>query len=161
MTSSGDPGFDPELDLALERVIDVPPDLVWRAWTEPDHLAVWFTPRPWTVPDCTIDLRPGGVFATTMHGPNGEVMPNIGCFLEVVPGERLVFTDALLPGYRPSGSAFMTAIITLEAVAGGTRYRAVARHASPESRKSHEDMGFHNGWGMALDQMVAHIKAAM
>ena len=54
--------IDPKLDLVLERVVDVPPELVWRAWTEPKHLMPWFTPAPWKTVDCEIDLRPGGIF---------------------------------------------------------------------------------------------------
>jgi uncharacterized protein YndB with AHSA1/START domain len=150
---------DPNLDLVLEREIDVPCELVWAAWTQPEHLKQWFTPRPWTVTDCEMDLRPGGIFRTTMCSPEGEEFPNAGCFLEVVPQSRLVFTDALLPGYRPSENPFMTAIVTMEPTATGTRYTATAIHRDPESRIKHEEMGFYQGWGTALDQMVAYIKA--
>lgn len=148
---------DPKFDLVLERVIDVPPELVWRAWTEPEHLKVWFCPKPWSVSHCEIDLRPGGKFNTTMCSPEGDQHPSSGCFLEVVPVERLVFTDALLPGYRPAEKPFMTAIITLKPEAGGTRYTAVALHNSEEARKQHEDMGFEQGWGAALDQLVTYV----
>ncbi len=149
---------DPRLDLVLERVVDVPRDVVWAAWTKPEHLKVWFTPRPWTVSHCEIDLRPGGLFKTIMRSPDGTDFPNVGCYLEVVPNERLVWTDALLPGYRPAANAFMTAIITLESAGAGTRYTAMARHRDEDDRKKHEDMGFFNGWGTALDQLVAHAR---
>ncbi len=149
---------DPKLDLVLERVVDVPRELVWAAWTKPEHLRKWFTPAPWTVADCEIDLRPGGIFRTVMRSPEGKEFPNIGCYLEVVPNERLVWTDALLPGYRPAENPFMTAIITLESQGKGTRYTAVAIHRDDAGRKKHEDMGFYQGWGKALDQLVAHVK---
>jgi uncharacterized protein YndB with AHSA1/START domain len=152
---------DPKLDLVLERIVDVPRELVWAAWTRPEHLKVWFTPRPWTVSDCEIDLRPGGIFRTVMRSPEGQEFPNIGCYLEVVPNERLVFTDALLPGYRPSENPFFTAIITIEPNGNGTRYVAIAMHRNEAGRKQHEEMGFHQGWGTALDQLVAHAKAIM
>jgi uncharacterized protein YndB with AHSA1/START domain len=152
---------DPKLDLVLERIVDVPRELVWAAWTRPEHLKVWFTPRPWTVTDCEIDLRPGGIFRTVMRSPEGQEFPNIGCYLEVVPNERLVFTDALLPGYRPSENPFFTAIITIEPNGNGTRYVAIAMHRNEAGRKQHEEMGFHQGWGTALDQLVAHAKAIM
>jgi uncharacterized protein YndB with AHSA1/START domain len=150
---------DPKLDLVLERVVDVPRDLVWAAWTKPEHLRKWFTPAPWTVSDCEIDLRPGGIFRTVMRSPEGKEFPNIGCYLEVVPNERLVWTDALLPGYRPAENPFLTAIITLEAQGKGTRYTAMAIHRDAAARQKHEEMGFHQGWGKALDQLVAHVKA--
>lgn len=63
---------DPRLDLVLERIIDVPRDLVWAAWTKPEHVCKWFTPAPWTVTDCEIDLRPGGIFRTVMRRRRGR-----------------------------------------------------------------------------------------
>lgn len=147
--------FDPELDLVLERVVDVPVAAVWAAWTTPAHLMKWFTPPPWKTVACDIDLRPGGIFRTVMRGPDGEEMDNAGCYLEVVPSERLVFTDALGPGYRPKAKPFMTAVITMQPEGTGTRYRAVAKHCDPATRESHEEMGFHSGWATALDQLVA------
>ncbi|MCA8962300.1 MAG: SRPBCC family protein [Planctomycetes bacterium] len=153
------PDIDPELDLVLERVVGVRPELVWRAWTQPQHLMQWFTPKPWETVACEIDLRPGGIFSTTMRSPEGEVMPeNAGCYLEVVENRKLVFTDALGPGYRPKGEGFMTAMIILESHGTGTRYTAIALHANPESKKQHEQMGFMDGWGTALDQLVALAK---
>jgi uncharacterized protein YndB with AHSA1/START domain len=158
MSKNPDYTPDPKLDLVLERDIDVPRELVWAAWTQPEHLRHWFTPAPWTVASCEIDLRPGGIFHTVMRSPEGEEHPNTGCYLEVVPHERLVWTDALLPGYRPSAQPFLTAILTLEARGQGTRYRAVALHRDPAERQRHEEMGFHAGWGKALEQLVAYAK---
>ena len=146
---------DPKLDLVLERVVDVPRELVWSAWTEPRHLMKWFCPAPWSVSKCEIDLRPGGIFSTTMRSPEGEEVPNVGCYLEVIPQEKLVFTDALLPGFRPGGNPFMTGVLILQSEGKGTRYIAAALHRDEATRKKHEEMGFHEGWGKALDQLVA------
>jgi uncharacterized protein YndB with AHSA1/START domain len=152
--------FDPRLDLVLERVVDVPRERVWAAWTTPELLKPWFCPKPWSVSECEIDLRPGGRFFTLMNGPNGERMPHDGCYLEVVPQERLVWTDALLAGWRPSASPFVTAILTFAKAGAGTRYRAHVLHADVATREKHEAMGFAQGWGIALDQLVAQIKAS-
>lgn len=151
--------IDPKLDLVIEREIDVPVELVWKAWTTPEHLPEWFVPKPWTVTECEMDLRPGGVFRTVMRSPDGKEFPNLGCYLEVVPNERLVFTDTLLPGYRPSPKPFFTAVLELARQGSGTRYTAIAIHGNADTRKTHEDMGFHHGWNTVIDQMVAHIKA--
>ncbi|MCO6512493.1 MAG: SRPBCC family protein [Aridibacter famidurans] len=157
--------INPELDLVLERVVDVPRDLIWTAWTDADQLKQWFVPKPWGVADCRIDVRPGGEFTTVMRSPEGEEFPSSGCFLEVIENERLVFTSALLPGFRPTAKASndhelpFTAFILLEAEGTGTRYRAIAVHGEAESKKTHEDMGFHSGWGAALDQMVEMIES--
>jgi uncharacterized protein YndB with AHSA1/START domain len=149
---------DPKLDLVLERVVDVPRELVWAAWTKPEHIVHWFAPKPWTTTHCEIDLRPGGILSFTMRSPEGKDFPNIGCVLEVVPQERLVWTDALVSGYRPSEKPFFTAIIALEKQSKGTRYTATAIHRDAAGRKQHEDMGFHQGWGQCLDQLVAYSK---
>jgi uncharacterized protein YndB with AHSA1/START domain len=93
-----------------------------------------------------------------MRPPDGKEFPNVGCYLEVVANERLVWTDALLPGYRPSETPFFTAIVMLELRGAGTRYTATAIHRNEAGRKRHEEMGFHHGWGTALDQLVAHAK---
>jgi uncharacterized protein YndB with AHSA1/START domain len=71
---------DPKLDLILERIVDVPSERVWRAWTQPESVKKWFTPAPWTTVDCEIDLRPGGLFRTTMRSPDGQEFPNVGCY---------------------------------------------------------------------------------
>lgn len=153
------PEHDPLLDLRLERFVDLSPAQIWTAWTDPLHLPHWFTPRPWTVSECEIDLRPGGRFYTLMRGPDGEAVPNTGCFLEVVPQRRLVWTDALSPGWRPSEKPFITGIIDLQPEGTGTRYVAMALHRDEASCQQHAAMGFEQGWGVALDQLVAHMKA--
>ncbi|PJZ68253.1 polyketide cyclase [Leptospira perolatii] len=156
--------LDPKLDLVLERIVDVSPELVWSAWTNPKHLVEWFTPAPWKTIDCEVDLRPGGIFRTTMQSPEGEDFPNIGCYLEVIPNQRLIWTDALLPGFRPSprrpmnSMDFITAIITIEAHGKGTKYTAIAIHGTEQARKTHEEMGFYDGWGKATDQLVEFSK---
>ncbi len=152
---------DPDLDLLLEREVDVPRELVWAAWTQPEQLKRWFTPAPWTTIDCEIDLRPGGIFRTVMRSPQGEEFPNVGCYLEVVENERLVWTSVLGPGYRPSdqpGDVPLTAVISLEPSERGTKYSALAIHPDREVCARHAEMGFHDGWGAALDQLVALVK---
>ena len=155
--------LDPKLDLVLERTVDVAPDLVWEAWTNPEHLKAWFTPRPWTTAKCEIDLRPGGIFRTVMRSPEGEEFDSAGCFLEVVPKEKLVWTSALGPAFRPltvdlEKDLPFTGIILIEPDGNGTRYTAIAVHGERGLRERHDAMGFHAGWGTALDQLVAHMK---
>ena len=159
---------NPKLDLSFTRVVDVPRALVWRAWTEPALLMPWFCPMPWKTIDCEIDLRPGGRFRTTMQSPEGAEFPNAGCYLEVVPQEKLVWTNALLPGYRPSKPAatcgaddaeFMfTATIELADAGEGTRYTATVIHADEAGCQKHAAMGFEAGWGAALNQLVAMVQ---
>jgi uncharacterized protein YndB with AHSA1/START domain len=152
--------INPALDLVLERTVDVPVAFVWDAWTKPEILKQWFCPRPWMTTEAEIDLRPGGAFRTKMQGPDGTAFDNTGCYLEVIPQARLVWTGALGPGFRPlvhdaSVPFLMTAIIALESTpSGGTKYTATVLHADTTSREKHEAMGFHHGWSAAFDQLV-------
>lgn len=161
--------INPELDLILEREVDVAPEEIWHAWTTPEHLKKWFCPLPWKTVDCEIDLKPGGLFRTVMQSPEGQEFPNSGCYLEVIPNKKLTWTNALEPGFRPAkipeqspghecAELMMTASIVLEPTASGTRYTAYALHSDSSSRQRHEAMGFKEGWSMVLDQLVAEIK---
>ena len=155
---------DPKLDLVLDRELDAPVELLWKCWTTPEHLMQWFCPRPWKTVDCSIDLRPGGQFRSVMQSPEGQQFPNVGCYLEIVPNKRLVWTNALLPGYRPAINPtatidfLFTAALEFEPAGDKTRYRALAIHRTPEDSKTHEGMGFHDGWGTVADQMAEDIK---
>jgi uncharacterized protein YndB with AHSA1/START domain len=142
-------------ELVLTRVIDAPRESVYRAWTEPELLKQWFTPRPWTTPVVETDVRPGGSNLIVMRSPEGAEMPNRGVYLEVVPNERLVITDAFTQAWEPSEKPFMTLVLTFEdAGEGRTKYTARARHWTVADRESHEKMGFHQGWGVATDQLA-------
>ncbi len=145
--------LDPETDLSFTRVLKAPRRLVWECWTTPRHIKAFFVPRPHEVTDCEIHLRVGGRFNTTFR-VDGNEMKNDGVFLDVVEGEKLVFTDTYTEGWKPAPDPFLTAIILLaDAEDGGTRYTAIARHRSPEARKTHEEMGFFEGWGIVADQL--------
>jgi uncharacterized protein YndB with AHSA1/START domain len=106
-----------------------------------------------------MDVRSGGSSLIVMSGPNGEEVPNPGLYLEVVPNKRLVFTDAFTSTWVPLESRSWSATSTFEDLGDGTtRYTATARHWSVEDRKTHEQMGFHEGWGVAADQMARLAK---
>jgi len=155
--------IDPTLDLVLTREIDIPASAAWRGWTEPALIKQWFTPAPWQTVGCEIDLRPGGEFMTVFQSPEGDQFPNNGCFLEVIKDQRLTWTSALGPGFRPvatsPGSPVFTATILFEALPDDrSRYTAIAMHQDEAGAKAHAAMGFHQGWGAALDQLVELMK---
>ena len=153
--------LDPDTDLILTRTVNAPRALLFECWTTPRHLKEFFVPRPHKVVACDLDLRVGGRFNTTFD-VEGNTMDNKGVYLEVVPGEKLVFTDTYTEGWKPSAEPFMTAILILSDTAdGGTSYTAIARHRSPEARKTHEDMGFFDGWGTVVMQLEAYAKGLM
>lgn len=156
MTASS-PSPPAERELVLERVIDAPPEALFRAWTDPELLKQWFTPRPWSVAHAECDVRPGGANLIVMRSPEGAEFPNRGVYLDVVENRRLVFTDAYVDAWTPSEKPFMTATITFEPVGGKTRYVARVQHWSAADREAHEKMGFHEGWSKATDQLVALV----
>jgi len=145
-------------ELKLTRLIDAPRASVFRCWTDPDLIPKWFCPPPWGVAKAEVDLRAGGASLIVMKGPNGEEVPNPGTYLEVIPNEKLVFTDAYSGDWVPSGKPFMTGILTFEDEGGKTRYTARVRHWTEEDLKQHEAMGFEQGWGIATDQLEALAK---
>jgi uncharacterized protein YndB with AHSA1/START domain len=144
-------------DLILTRMIDAPPEKVYRAWTDPELIKQWFVPQPWTISKAEMDVRPGGASLIVMRNPDGEEFPNPGVFLEVVPNQRLVFTDAYRKAWEPAEKAFMTVIVTFENVDGKTRYTARAMHWTGADREAHEKMGFHAGWPIAAEQLAALV----
>lgn len=144
-------------ELVLTRLINAPREKVYRAWTDPALLKQWFAPKPYTTPVVEIDVRPGGSGLFVMRGPDGKDMPNRGVYLEVVPNERLVSTDAFVKAWEPSEKPFMTMILTFEDEGGKTRYTARVRHWTVADKEAHEKMGFHTGWGLCTDQLEALV----
>lgn len=144
-------------ELVLTRLIDAPREKVYRAWTEPELLKRWFAPLPFTTPTAELDVRTGGSNLIVMRSPEGQDMPNRGVYLEVVPNERLVFTDAYTKAWEPSEKPFITVTLTFGDLNGKTEYTARVLHWSVADREMHEQMGFHQGWGLCADQLAALV----
>jgi uncharacterized protein YndB with AHSA1/START domain len=154
-------------DLVLERTLDAPIDLVWKAYTNPEHMKRWFAPLPYEISEIELDLKPGGIFRIRMVGPDGfdtgHGVP--GCVLEVKEREKLVWTSALGPGYRPNETGEgcesfpFTAVVTFaDSGNGKTQYKAVALHKDSADRETHEKMGFQEGWGTVAAQLEEFAK---
>lgn len=151
--------LDSTRDFAIERFIDAPVHLVWEALTRPEHLKEWYMPRPWgRVVHAELDPRPGGIFSVDIAVGDGEASPNLGCYLEAIPMQRVSWTSMLFPGFRPAvfDDIPITAIVTLEKVGNGTRYIFTALHRSEEDLKTNMESGFYQGTEIAIDQFVAH-----
>ena len=142
-------------ELVLTRLIDAPREKLYRCWTEPALLKQWFAPKPYETPVVEVSVRPGGSNLIVMRGPDGTDMPSRGVYLEVVPNERLVFTDAFTEAWQPSAKPFMTVVLTFEKQGDKTLYTARVHHWTVEDRDAHEKMGFHAGWGICTDQLAA------
>ena len=154
--------IDPKLDFAIERFIDAPVRLVWEALTKPEHLKEWYMPKAWgRVARAELDLRPGGVIRIDIATGDGREVPNLGCVLDVVPMERLVWTSMLFPDYRPAvfDDIPITAIMTMESVGTGTRYVFTALHRDEADLETNKTSGFYQGTEIAVDQLVQHVLA--
>ncbi len=154
--------FDPTLDFAIERFIDAPKRLVWEALTKPEHLKEWYMPKPWgRVARTEMDVRPGGIFSIDIAMGDGQEFPNLGCYLDVVPMERLVWTSMLFPGYRPAvfDDIPITAVVTMETAGTGTRYVFTALHRNAADLENNKASGFYQGTEIAVDQFVEHVLA--
>ncbi|HEX5992781.1 MAG TPA: SRPBCC family protein [Thermomicrobiales bacterium] len=146
---------NPDLDLTISRVIKAPRSVVWSAWTDPASFEQWWVPAPARCKVLAMDLHPGGAFETQISEDGGEFAPHLsGCFLEIVDGERITFTNALLGGWRPAEHPFMTAIIALQEHPQGTEYVAHVMHKNDVDRSMHEKMGFTDGWGTVMEQLA-------
>ncbi len=147
-----------KFDLVFERSTKIIPENIWKCWTVPETLMKWFCPRPWKVTECRMNLIPGGEFYTLMQSPEGEKFPNNGCFLEIIPNKKLVWTNMMTSGFRPVKEDKMgfpfTVSLTLSAENGMTHYRAVVSHSDEEGMNKHKAMGFQEGWGLAFDQLL-------
>ncbi|MEU4571983.1 SRPBCC domain-containing protein [Nonomuraea sp. NPDC023979] len=154
--------LDPDLDLALERVIRAPRATVWRAWTDPSQLEQWWVPTPARCRVHRLDVRPGGAFVTRLSEDGAEFVPHLdACFLAVDEFERIVFTNAIDSTWRPANPdpIPMTATITFGDHPEGTAYRLLVRHRDPEARALHEKLGFADGWGTVTAQLAGFAEA--
>lgn len=141
-------------DLTISRFLEVEISKVWQAWSSPDLLARWWCPKPWRTEIVNMDFRPGGAFHLHMIGPDGNGERSPGVFLEIIHGEKIVFTSVLDHEWRPVENPFpMSVVITMTEENGGTRYHARVLHQNEDDRKKHEDMGFHDGWNACISQL--------
>ena len=150
--------MNPDLDLALERVIRAPRAAVWRAWTDPDRFAKWWVPAPARCRVERLDVRPGGALVTRLSDDGAQFVPHMDAtFLVVDALERIVFTNAVDSAWRPASPepVAMTAEIVMSDHPDGTEYRVVVRHGDPASRARHEKLGFADGWGSVTAQLAA------
>jgi uncharacterized protein YndB with AHSA1/START domain len=147
---------DPDLDLTISRIIKARRSTIWSASTDRKSFEQWWVPAPATCKVRDMDLRPGGSFVTEISENGGDFIPHLSaCFLAVDNLERIVFTNALIGGWRPAEEPFMTAIITLADHPMGTEYVAHVMHKNNADRNTHKEMGFYDGWGTVAEQLAA------
>ena len=150
------PGAD-KREVLMTRIIDAPRELVFKAWTDPKHMAQWWGPKYFTNPVCELDVRPGGAILIHMQGPDGVVYPMKGVFHEVVKPERLVFTSSALEGEDGDPLLEDIATVTFAEYEGKTKVtvHAVITKAAPGSEGALE--GMEEGWNQSLDKLTEFV----
>lgn len=140
-------------ELGVSRVIGASPDQVFSAWTR--HLPEWWGPHGTTTPRCEMDLRPGGIFRTTLRAQDGTECSTHGIFLEVRRPSLIVFTDAFQSAWYPQPQAFSTGVIRFDPLPEGATVCTVhALHWSAAAREKHAQMGFDQVWNESLDRLA-------
>lgn len=151
--------LDPQGDLEVTRIIKAPHAAVWAAWINPASFEQWWIPAPALCRVESMDVRPGGALVTQMSEVGAPFGPHLSaCYLEIDPGHRIVFTNALVGGYRPAEQPFMTAVITLADHDLGTAYSAVAMHRNADDQAMHRKLGFFDGWGTVTAQLARLVE---
>ena len=145
-----------QFTIEMSRVLAVPRALVFRAWTDPKHLAKWWGPEGFRTPHCEVDLRPGGAILVHMQAPDGSVFPVYGRFHEIVEPERLVLS-IIKPDEKGEIFAESLVTVTLTEDQGKTAMHVQVRaiNAAPEALPALG--GMKTGWSQSLDRLVAAI----
>lgn len=148
-----------ERELVMERVFNAPRELVFKAWTEPEHLAHWWGPKGWTLPVCTVDLRPGGEWHYCMRGPEGEESWGKATYREIVPPERLVYVDTFSDAEGNVNPALPQMVIAVEFFEHEGKTKVVSRSlfATVEERDTVLAMGAVEGMNETLDRLEAYL----
>ena len=142
-----------ERTVTITRVFGASRDLVWRAWTDPKHMAQWFGPRMFTSSVSELDVRVGGNLRIVMHGPDGNDYPMKGVFREVKAPERLVFTNIALD---KNGNHLLEGETTVVLEAQGDRTKlTLTTHAKGLVPAAPQMLaGMQTGWSQSLDKMA-------
>lgn len=144
---------DAERELTLTRVYDAPRALVFKAWTDPKLLALWWGPKMFTNPVCELDVRPGGKLRIVMRGPDGNDYPMRGVFKEVVAPERLSFTNFAVDAEdQPVIEGFTTVVFAEEGKK--TRLTVITRGKAVQPVAIQYLQGMEQGWSMSLDKLA-------
>jgi uncharacterized protein YndB with AHSA1/START domain len=141
-----------ERKLTITRVFDAPRDLVFKLWTEAEHVAQWWGPKDFTNPVCEIDARPGGRLRIVMRAPDGTEYPMIGVFREIVAPERLVFTNiAVDQSDKPILDGLTT--VSFAAVGLKTRLTLETRAVALVDYAAKFLEGMDVGWTQSIDRL--------
>ena len=158
-------------DFAISREVQASLALVWKVWTEADHLARWFGPVGFTVVGSTLDLKPGGRFHYGMRAPGGATMWGLWTFREIVENERLVFVASFsdeaggvtVHPMAPTWPREMLSTVIFTETARGTMLRLEARALNPTEIEAQTfdqgKAGMTQGWGGTFGQLETYLRS--
>jgi uncharacterized protein YndB with AHSA1/START domain len=144
---------DNKYDLVLDRVFDAPIELVWKAWTDPAQLAVWWGPKCFTNPVCSADVRPGGEIYVEMRAPDGTVYPMRGKYHQVVEFEKIVFSSGALDAHGKPMFEIMSTV-TFAAQGKKTALKLDAKVTSTTAMAPQHLSGMREGWSQSLERLA-------
>ncbi len=146
-------------ELVLTRVFDAPRELVFKAWTDPKHVAQWWGPHGFTNPVCELDVRPGGAIRMHMRGPDGTLYPMTGVYEEIVEPKRLVFTSA---AQDEEGNPLFEVLSTVTFAEQGstTTLTVKARVVKSTAEGAPYLEGMEAGWTQSLERLETHLAKA-
>jgi uncharacterized protein YndB with AHSA1/START domain len=150
-----------ERTIVITRVFDAPRELVFKAWTDPKHVAQWWGPQGFTSPLCEMDLRVGGVFRVHMRGPDGVTYPCKGVYREVREPERIVYSGEAEEGSVGCGAGLpprALVTVTFTERDGKTTVTIHTRLQSAADREAAVQTGFNAGWASSLDRLADHLR---
>jgi uncharacterized protein YndB with AHSA1/START domain len=146
-----------ERTVVITRVFEAPRDLVFKAWTDPIHLAAWWGPRGFENPVCEVDPRVGGKLRIVMRAPDGAEHPMIGEFREIKPPERLVFTSIATDSFGTVLLDGLTTVTLAEHGDGHTRLTVESRAVARVDYASRMLEGMETGWTQSIDRLGDHL----
>ena len=153
MATHQSPTQAPTRELTLTRVFAAPRDLVFEAWTNPQHLAKWWGPHCFTNPVCELDVRPGGKIRIDMQAPDGVIYPMTGTFHEIAPPSRLVFTAA---AEDHDGNALLESRTTVTFEDQGEKTKVTVHASAVGLAPIAAEMlkGMEAGWTQSLERLA-------
>ena len=165
MTESNARSNDATRELVITRVFDAPRELVWKAWTDPEHASRWWGPKGYTAPVCKIDFRVGGKYLFCMRSPDGKDFWSTGTYREIIHPEKIVMTDSFadsegnvihaseigMPGEWPLE---LQVTITFEDLGDGKTKLTLHQAGLPDQVR--EMTG--TGWNESFDKLAESLK---
>lgn len=147
-------------EVTITRIFDAPPELVFKAWTDPTLVAQWWGPKGFTNAVCEFNVLPGGSIRIDMRGPDGVVYPMKGIFHEIVKPERIVLTTSAFEDKEGNPLLEVLNTVTFAEQDGKTKLtlHAVVVKSGPEVAPALD--GMEDGWRQSIDRLAAHLNSA-